>query len=477
MSYLQALLVADARRLQRAQRSAMVRHRHLTKRPLGILLWQLGAEPFTAAAVAWGFGPENQKLAMPGEPRDRELAFRALTGVARDFNAWFEGAERDEPPQIVVANRATLTLLARLGRRLAYLPTTGVMSADLELVRFGRHLRFLADRARHPGQQLVVVLTELLSSHWVPELSGLEAQHLPALDAAIDPPAGKGPHEAAREAEKIEIGPMPAAEDDEKMDVLLSAFNAQRGRQTEEKIVAPLRAPIEAHYCSLVHRGWPLLWRCLDRERGYPEAAHVERRWREDLAALDRHIEWVVTKGLPQRTRQTNAQAARTLRTAEEAQRLLEAEEAIDDPLRMIPTLLANQGLVGTVRRVDGDHHEWGAKRQVRRPLVELETAERCTLPVGRELWWTRTADKRGYLITEVRHVAKGSRSLVRLRLETSANQELPRSGETAIFSVHTTSGSPFLILPKQVPWTHREPEHDTTPLSLDGATDEGRWE
>ncbi|WP_437656846.1 hypothetical protein [Sorangium sp. So ce1182] len=477
MSYLQALLVADARRLRRAQRSAIVRHRHLTRRPLAMLLWQLGAEPFTAAAVAWGFGPKDRKLAVPGEPRDRELAFRALTTVARDFNAWFEGTGRDEPPQIIIANRATLALLARLGRRLAYLPTTGALPADPELVRFGRHLRFLADRARHPGQQLVVVMTELLSSHWVPELSGLEAQHLPALDAAIDPPRGRGAHEAAREAEGIEIGPMPAAEDDEKVDLLLSAFNAERGRRTEEKVVARLRRPIEAHYSGLVDRGWPLLWRCLDRERGYPEAEHVERRWQDDLAALDRHNDWVVAQGRPYRTRQNSAQAARTLSEAEEAQRLLTAEEAIDDPLRMIPTLLANQGLAGTVRRVDVEHYGQGPKNRVRRPLVELETAERCALPVGKELWWTRTAEKREYVITEVRHAAKGDTSLVTLQLETGTGQELPKKGETAIFSVHNMRSNFFFKLPDKVPWTHREPDLDATAPALDGATDDGRWE
>ncbi|XXX81374.1 hypothetical protein WMF30_21680 [Sorangium sp. So ce134] len=477
MSYLEALLVADARRLRRAQRSAAVRHRHLTQRPLGMLLYQLGAEPFTAAAVAWGFGPKDRKLAVPGEPRDRELAFRALMVVARDVNAWFEGTGRNEPPQVVVANRATLALLARLGRRLAYLPTTGALPADPEFVRFGRHLRFLADRARHPGQQLVVVLTELLSSHWVPELSGLEVQHLPALEAAIDPPRGKGAHEAAREAERLEIGPMPAAEDDEKVDVLLSAFNAERGRRTEEKVVARLRKPIEAHYSALVDRGWPILWRCLDRERGYSEAAHVERRWKEDLAALHRHIDWVVKKGLPYRTRQTSAQAARTLRAAEEAQRLLEAEEAIDDPLRMIPTLLANQGVVGTVRRVDGEHYEQGPKNRVRRPLVELETAERCALPVGKELWWTQTAEKREYVITDIRHSAKGDTSIVTLRLETGSAQELPKKGETAIFSVHNLSSNAFFMLPEKAPWTHRDPDLDAAPPALDGATDEGRWE
>lgn len=209
MSYLNAVLVAEARALGRAQRSTTVRHRLLAKRPFVLMLWQLGAEPFTAAAVAWGFGPKDRTMVVPGEPRDRELAFRALTVVAQAFNAWFEGP-RDEAPQVVVPNWGTLTLMGRLGRRLAYLPTTGDAPASPDLVRFGRHLRFLADRTRHPGQQLVVVLTELLASHWQTELSDLETQSLAALDAAIAPPHGKSGHEGARDVEDLEIGPTPA---------------------------------------------------------------------------------------------------------------------------------------------------------------------------------------------------------------------------------------------------------------------------
>lgn len=474
MSYLQALLVADARRLGRAQRSASVRHRHLTERPLAILPWQLGAEPFTAAAIAWGFEPGTPKLVVPGEPRDRELAFRALTIVAKDFNRWFEGRGRDEVPQVVVPNRGALALLGRLGRRLAYLPTTGDHPADPELVLFGRHLRFLFDRSRFPGQQLVVVLTDLLSSHWVSELSDLETQSLPALAASIEPPRGMTAHEAAFAAEGLQIGPMPSADDDTAVDELMSVFNERRARRTEEAVVAELRKPIEEHYERLVSRGWDLIWQCLDRERRYPEALHVERRWALDEEALDRHIEWVVLRRLPYRTRQTNAQAARTLHQWEDAQRLLEAEEAIDDPLRMIPTLLANRGIAGVVRRVDLENYEQGLKSRLRRPILEIQTAEQCMVPVGKHLWWTRTPDKREYTVTGIRHL-KGGKSVVTLQLETGSAQEVPEPGTIVVLSEHNTRRGHHLELPPHAPWTHVEAE--TAPAPLDGAIDEGRWE
>ena len=474
MSFLEAILVAEARQQKRAQRSASLRHRRLAARPFVIMPWQLGAEPFTAAAVAWGFEPGTRKLAVPGEPRNRELAFRALLLVAREFNPWIEGVGRTEPAQVVVPNRGAVTLLGRLGRRLAYLSTSGEFSADPDLVLFGKHLKFLFDRSRFPGQQLIVSLTDLLSSHWVSELSALEAQHLPALDAAIEPPRGKSSHDAAFDAESTEIGPLPSGKDDEDVDGLLTTFNELRGRRTDENVVAPLRKPIEAHYARLVDRGWGLLFRCLDRERTYPEAPHVARRWEEDQEALSRHLEWTVARGGRYRTRQTSAQAAFTLRSWEEAQRLLEAEEAIDDPLRMIPTLLANQGVAGTVRRVDRDNYEQGAKQSLRRPLVEIETDERCTVPVGKVFWWTETPSKREYVVDAVRHIASGKKSLVTLKLETRSEQELPTLGDLAIFSVHNTHSGQPLMLPRQPPWTHADPHSQAPPL--EGAEDQGRW-
>ena len=83
MSYLDAVLVARARSTGKAQRSATVRHLRLVPKPMAMVLWQLGAEPFTAAAFAWGCGLKDRHMVVAGEPRDRELAFRALTEVAR----------------------------------------------------------------------------------------------------------------------------------------------------------------------------------------------------------------------------------------------------------------------------------------------------------------------------------------------------------------------------------------------------------
>jgi hypothetical protein len=166
---------------------------------------------------------------------------------------------------------------------------------------------------------------------------------------------------------------------------LVEEFNRARVRRTEPAVVAPLLPPIEAHYLPTTQAAWDLLWRCRGREVRYPEAASVGRRWQEDCAAYQKHLDWMAKSGL-RRTRQSPRQAAMMLRNLEEAQRLVEAEEACDDALRMAPYILENKAVRGRVVRVDAAHTEPGPRRAVKRPLVTLISAEPCLMPSGKEL-------------------------------------------------------------------------------------------
>src|SRR6516164_10543288 len=124
MDHLDAVLAVRAHRQGRALRRSLYRHRRLTAEPLAVVLWQLGAEPFSAAALGSGSRPGELTLSVAGEPRNRDLAFAALLPFARWFNARFE-APRAGATQVIVANAGSAELLGRLGRRLAYLPTDG----------------------------------------------------------------------------------------------------------------------------------------------------------------------------------------------------------------------------------------------------------------------------------------------------------------------------------------------------------------
>jgi hypothetical protein len=482
MNHLDAALAARAFRCGRALRSASRRHRRLVPRPLAVVLFQLGAEQFSAAALGWGERVDRMEMAVAGEPRNPDLAFAALLRFARWFNPRFEahGADREtftrgesrftrarSAPQVLVANAATVEMLGRLGRRLAYLSTEGPRAADPALVRLGRHLRFLWDHWATAGQQLLVCLTDLLNDHWASPLSPLEGQSLAALDAYIQPAPGQHGFNAAAAAEGLSVGPVPAGAEDETLKPLVERFNERRGGSTAPKVVGPLLGPIEAHYCRLVEGAWRLLWRCRDREAALPEARSVGRRWDEDRDAYTRHLDWLARSGL-RRTRQTPRQAAMTLCDLEEAARLVEAEEACDDPLRMIPALLQHKAVRGRVAAVDLEHRERATKAMVRRPLVTLLSPDPCLIPTGRELWWSEQPDGREFVVEAVATAPRGG-WLVTLKLMTSsATTGLPTVGSEACFSVHNTKPGWLTKLPHDEPWTHQPSRPPAAPAPIE---------
>jgi hypothetical protein len=470
VKHLDAALACRAHKVGRAIRKSLFRHRRLANKPMAVVLWQLGAEPFSAAAIGWGERRGQPALSVAGEPRNRDLAFAAILPFARWFNPLFES--HDEPrdtiisgsrettlsataPQVLVANRATVEMLGRLGRRLAYLPTEGPRPADPELVRLGRHLLFLWSRWATPGQQLLVSLTDLLNAHWVTPQSDLERQALAALDAYIEPPGNLHGFDAAAEAERHVAGPMPASEDDERLDPLVKAFNEARGERTDSTIVARLITSIEDHYRPLVRRTWDLIWRCRDRELRLAEAPSVGRRWDEDRRAYTAHMDWMAQGGL-RRTRQSARQAAQTLRRLEDAKRRVEAEEACDDPLRMIPYILENKAVRGRVVKVDPDHREIAKVKAVRRPLVTLHSPDPCLMPPGKELWWTERPSGAEYVVHAIGPDPGGGASVTVKLMTSSAKAAMPVEGEVVCFSVLETSDRFGEPLPKDEPWTHR---------------------
>jgi hypothetical protein len=487
MNHVDVALAARAFAAGRAIRRRRFRHRRLLARPIAVVLWQLGAEPFSAAALGWGDRAGDLHTAVAGEARNRDLAFAALIAFARWFNPRFEAAAEDREtvvrgrnsftvartaPQVVVANSATIDLLGRLGRRLAYLPTDGSRPADPALVRLGRHLRFLWEHAGMPGQQLVVPLTSLLDSQWATPLSGPERQSLPALAAFIDPPAGTTGFEAAHAAELCPAGPIPDGDDDDRLMPLVEAFNAARRGNTDPAVVGPLVGPIGDHYRPLVRRTWELVWKCLGREGQIPEAPSVGRRWDVDRQAFTRYMDWLARGGL-RRTRQTPRQAANTLRDLEEAGRLVAAEEISDDPLCLAAEVLSNRAIRGTVVAVDPSHTEPGRSRRVRRPLVTLRSPDPCLIPVGRELWWTGQPDGTEFLVDSVRPAPGGGSDVVLKLLTGSGATGLPAIGDRASFAAHTTRPRWLGTLPKDDPWTHRPAAAAAKPDSIEDSNPE----
>ena len=69
----------------RGRRRTTLRHTHLAESPLAVAVWRLGGERFHAAAIAWGSVGGPFKLAVAGEPRNRDLYFAGLAPFAHDL--------------------------------------------------------------------------------------------------------------------------------------------------------------------------------------------------------------------------------------------------------------------------------------------------------------------------------------------------------------------------------------------------------
>jgi hypothetical protein len=447
-----------------------------------VVLWQLGAEPFSAAAIGYGQRPDDLHTVVAGDPRNRDLAFAALLQFAAWFTPRFEAPAvqritldrgrwqpevASELPQIVVANRTTADFIGRLGRRLAYLTDSPQYPVPDGLVTLGRHLQFLGRHIDEPGQQLIVPLADLVADNWATAQTEFERASFEAIEAFIDPPTGATAFDAAAEAELHPAGPLPASEEDEALEPLVEAFNLARARRTEPAVIQPLLAPIAAHYRPLVGRTWQLVWRALARERSYPEAPSVTRRWDEDRLAYTNHVDWMAQGGL-RRTRQTARQAIRTLHSLEDSKERLLAEEALDDPVRMIPYLLDGKAIEGEVREVDLDHFETPKLRAVRRPLVTIRSDVERPIPAGKEFWWTQHHQGPSWLVHSFRPDGPG-RSLITLKFNSPGrNVALPVVGSWVCFSIHNTNWQFPARLSDTAPWPLRPTETHLAPAPIE---------
>jgi hypothetical protein len=265
--------------------------------------------------------------------------------------------------------------------------------------------------------------------------------------------------------------PPPDPSDAEEIDRRMAEFDAARARSKNPALVRKLAQPLRGLYRYMVEDTWALIWKAVDRERKRPEAGSVARRAREDRIAYANHLSWMAgpAQGL-RRTRPGSRQAAMRLNDYERARARLLAEEAIDDPLRMAPVLLAGRAIAGEVVRSDPNRRVLINNRFCKRPSVTLRTGEPCMMPLGTELWWTKAPAGREWLVTQV--VAAGSGSEVTLVLQTNRTPSaaLPRARQRACFSELNTRERYELHLPERVPWTHRPKEPPSMDTDLEGS-------
>ncbi|MFF3734672.1 hypothetical protein ACFYXM_31405 [Streptomyces sp. NPDC002476] len=527
MSLISTLARLEAVESGRARPLATVRHRHLTDRPLVLVPLTTAGEAGAPLGALVGTDRDAPRLLAVPQPRDRDLRFSFLADLAdavlphiEAYEDVVEPAERNETdpatgkrtkvevelcadaPQLIVPSRAGIDFVRLLGRSMRFRRTAedepdAPYPAPPRVPLLGRWLTHYGERARVPGSSLLLAVTDLLNRHWATGQSSLEDQHLGALLAWIDAPAGESGASAALRAESARDGegqllcpPAGPATDPafdnrllapaiERYDRARTALAAAEDGLSADARLAGLTAAereIRALLARVMRPTWDAVWRGLDVLRELPAGARTQERWTRDRWSFTGHRDRVRSGEPPQPRRDDAVTAAQKLASRETAQAQLEAQEALDDPLVLAGRRLAGEAFVGEVTEVVMAYSE--SKRPSPRPLVTVRTDERPHL--GERVKVYRSLDGRPQTAEFVEHVAepedggadggvagdgRGPALVLRItdrmgRSKEPAPGSVPEPGDRIVWTLfeHDQRGGPKLPDPEETPWTHGGP-------------------
>ncbi|OKJ41608.1 hypothetical protein [Streptomyces sp. CB01580] len=527
MSLISTLARLEAVESGRARPLATVRHRHLTDRPLVLVPLTTAGEAGAPLGALVGTDRDAPRLLAVPQPRDRDLRFSFLADLAdavlphiEAYEDVVEPAERNETdpatgkrtkvevelcadaPQLIVPSRAGIDFVRLLGRSMRFRRTAedepdAPYPAPPRVPLLGRWLTHYGERARVPGSSLLLAVTDLLNRHWATGQSSLEDQHLGALLAWIDAPAGESGASAALRAESARDGegqllcpPAGPATDPafdnrllapaiERYDRARTALAAAEDGLSADARLAGLTAAereIRALLAGVMRPTWDAVWRGLDLLRELPAGARTQERWTRDRWSFTGHRDRVRSGEPPQPRRDDAVTAAQKLASRETAQAQLEAQEALDDPLVLAGRRLAGEAFVGEVTEVVMAYSE--SKRPSPRPLVTVRTDERPYL--GERVKVYRSLDGRPQTAEFVEYVAepedgtadgcvagdgRGPALVLRItdrmgRSKEPAPGSVPEPGDRIVWTLfeHDQRGGPKLPDPEETPWTHGGP-------------------
>ncbi|GGJ17451.1 hypothetical protein [Streptomyces brasiliensis] len=525
MSLIATLARLEAVSTGRARPAATVRHRRLSDRPLVFVPLTTAGEAGAPLGALAGTDRDAPRLLVVPQPRDRDLRFAFLAELSDvvlpyvdSYAESVEAAERTETdpetgkrvkvevelcadaPQLIVPSHAGVEFVRLLGRSMRFRRTVeqdpeAPYPAPPRVPLLGRWLTHFGERARVPGSSLLLAMTELLARHWATGQSGLEDQHLGALLAWIDPPAGETGAEAALRAELAReegqlvcppAGPAtdpafdnkllaPAIERYDRARTALAA--AEDGLQADDRLGELTAAERQIHDLVLSRTlpTWEKVWAGIDLLRALPEGAHVEERWTRDRWSFTGHRDRVLAGEPPQPRRDDAVTAANKLATREREQARLEAQEALDDPLVMAGRRLAGEAFAGEVVDVVMAYSE--GKRPSPRPLVTVRTDDRPHLGERAKVYRSlggkpQSAEFAGY----------EGEGLVVLRILDKMGRgkepeagSVPETGDRLCFTLfeHEQRGGAKLPDPEETPWTHGGPPGEAAPETPDTVTEE----
>ncbi|MEV7754103.1 hypothetical protein [Streptomyces griseofuscus] len=526
MSLIDTLARLEAVGSGRAQPLATVRHRHLSARPLVFVPLTTAGEAGAPLGALVGTDRDAPRLLVVPQPRDRDLRFTFLAELADvilpyidSYATEVEAAERTETdpetgkrvkvetelcadaPQLIVPSRAALAFVRLLGRSMRFRRTAeqdpdAPYPAPPRVPLLGRWLTHYGERSRVPGSALLLALTDVLSRHWASGQSGLEDQHLGALLAWLDPPAGSSGAEAARAAEldrdpagQLRCPPAGPATDPafdnkllapaiERYDRARTALAAAEDPlEADDRLAALTRAEREIRELieSQARPTWDAVWRGLDLLRALPEGGRAEERWVRDRWSFTGHRDRVLAGEPPQPRRDDAVTAANKLATREREQARLEAQEALDDPLVMAGRRLAGEAFAGEVIEVVMAYSE--GRRPSPRPLVTVRTDDRPR-PAER----AKVYRSLGGRPQSAEFVEQAAEDVVVLRILDKMGRgkepepgSVPEKGDRVCFTLfeHEQRGGAKLPDPEETPWTHGGPPGEAVAEAADPITEE----
>lgn len=524
MSLISTLARLEAVDSGRAQPLATVRHRHLTGRPLVLVPLTTAGEAGAPLGALVGTDRAAPRLLAVPQPRDRDLRFAFLAELAEavlphieSYADVVEAAERNETDpatgkkvkvevelcadaaQLIVPSRAGIDFVRLLGRSMRFRRTAEddpdtPYPAPARVPLLGRWLTHYGERARVPGSSLLLATTDLLNRHWATGQSSLEDQHLGALLAWVDPPAGGSGAEAALRAEVERdrggqlvcppAGPAtdpafdnrllaPAIERYDRARTALAAAEDGLDADTRLGELSSAERDIRSLLAGVLLPTWDAVWRGLDLLAELPEGARAEDRWTRDRWSFTAHRDRVRAGEPPQPRRDDAVTAAQKLASRETAQAQLDAQEALDDPLVLAGRRLAGEAFVGEVTEVVMAYSE--SKRPSPRPLVTVRTDERPHLGERTKVY--RSLDGDPVRSQTAEFVAYGAASaedaeaagtvelVLRItdrmgRSKEPAPGSVPEPGDRITWTLfeHDQRGGPKLPDPEDTPWTHGGP-------------------
>ncbi|GAB3063542.1 hypothetical protein [Micromonospora schwarzwaldensis] len=487
MSTLRALARAQAVAAGRAQPVATVRHLHLSDRPLVLVPLALAGEANAPLAVLVGSAPEEARLLVVPQPRNRDqrFAFAAeLAGIVLPYLDSFRGGTeavavdrgRDvrhryvDAPQLLVPNPAGISFLRLFGRSTRFRRPDGDHPVHPSVPLLGRWLTFFAERAEQPGSSALLAMTDALTLHWATGQSAVEDLHLPAVLGWLDPPPGRSGAEAAVRAEDPALVPPagPATDPDFDNHRLAPAIEAYAGTEDDPVARASAYDELRELLRGQLAPTWELMWRGVGLLRALPPAARVAGRWAGDRDAFTGYAEHVDAGGGPQPRRDGAVAAALRLQRLERALTAWAVQRAYDDPLVMAEHRLAGEAFVGEVTLADPKRVDDSGKRPVLRPRIQVVTVEPVPMPVGATLYSPARPGQKATVV----FVTPGGDGKTEVVLELSGGMgrgltapagSVPEVGEriclTSLSDGYLPGGA--FPTPEETPWTHGgPPEH-----------------